>query len=68
VLLQKGEKKRKKGISPAMVERNIKESTALEDSLSQPAEKGAGFLLWGWVIVTVLNLGMIITSLALFAP
>ena len=33
-----------------------------------PPEKGAGFLFWGWIVVTVVNLTMIVVALALFAP
>jgi hypothetical protein len=32
------------------------------------ADEGTGFLLWGWIVVTLLNLGMVTASLALFAP
>ncbi len=39
-----------------------------KENLSQSTEKGAGFLLWGLIAVTVLNLGMIFGSLVLFAP
>jgi hypothetical protein len=31
-------------------------------------ESGTGFLLWGWIVVAALNLGMVSVSLALFAP
>lgn len=31
-------------------------------------DRGTGFLLWGWVVVTALNLGMVTASLVLFAP
>jgi hypothetical protein len=36
--------------------------------ISGDADTGTGFLLWGWIVVSVLNLGMVIASLALFAP
>ncbi len=39
-----------------------------KENLSQSTEKGAGFLFWGLIFVTVLNLSMILGSLALFAP
>jgi hypothetical protein len=32
------------------------------------ADYGTGFLFWGWIVVTLLNLGMVTASLALFAP
>jgi hypothetical protein len=32
------------------------------------ADKGSGVLFWGWIVVTLLNLGMVSASLALFAP
>jgi hypothetical protein len=31
-------------------------------------EKGTGFLFWGLIVVTVVNLAMVIVALALFAP
>ncbi len=43
------------------------EKTVKENSL-QPAERGAGFLLWGWVFVTILNMAMVIGSVAIFGP
>lgn len=43
-------------------------TTAVEKSLPQPDEKGTGFLLWGWVFVTILNMAMVIGALALFGP
>jgi hypothetical protein len=33
-----------------------------------PADAGTGFLFWGWIAVTLLNLVMVIVSLAVFAP
>lgn len=44
------------------------DNTAENESATTQAEKGTGFLLWGWVIVTILNLGMVSVSLAIFAP
>jgi hypothetical protein len=35
---------------------------------AQDPEEGSGLLFWGWIIVSVLNLGMVSVSLALFAP
>jgi len=32
------------------------------------ADRGTGLLFWGWIIVTLLNLGMVTVSLAIFAP
>ena len=51
-----------------MAEKTVKEPIAMEKGLSQLAAKGAGFLLWGLIFVTVLNLVMILGSLVLFAP
>ena len=34
----------------------------------RPADAGTGFLFWGWIVVTLLNLGMVTVSLAVFAP
>jgi len=31
-------------------------------------DSGTGFLLWGWIVVAALNLGMVTVSLAMFAP
>ncbi len=45
-----------------MTDKTVKENS------SQLVERGAGFLFWGLIAVTVLNLGMILGSLALFAP
>jgi hypothetical protein len=36
--------------------------------LSRPADDGTGFLFWGWIVVTALNLGMVTIALAMFAP
>jgi hypothetical protein len=33
-----------------------------------PVDRGAGFLFWGWIVVALLNLGMVTVALALFAP
>jgi len=33
-----------------------------------PADRGTGFLFWGWIVVTLLNLVMVSVSLAIFAP
>ncbi len=38
------------------------------DGALRDADSGTGFLLWGWIIVTLLNLGMVSVSLAFFAP
>ncbi len=53
---------------PAMAEKTVKKPIAIKEGLSQPAGRGAGFLLWGLIFVTVLNLGMVLGSLVLFAP
>ena len=33
-----------------------------------PAEQGTGFLFWGWIVVTALNLAMVTLALVMFAP
>jgi hypothetical protein len=33
-----------------------------------PAEEGTGFLFWGWIVVTALNLAMVTIALVMFAP
>jgi hypothetical protein len=45
-----------------------KTTSELGDDAIQPIDKGTGFLFWGWIVVTLLNLGMVSVSLALFAP
>lgn len=44
------------------------EGKAEDKAAVSPADKGTGFLFWGWVAVTILNLGMVSGSLVLFAP
>lgn len=39
-----------------------------KETSSQPSEKGEGFLFWGLIFVTALNVGMVLWSLNLFAP
>lgn len=39
-----------------------------ERTAFQPAEDGTGFLFWGWIVVTALNLGMVTVALVMFAP
>lgn len=39
-----------------------------DEAAFQPAERGTGFLFWGWIVVTALNLGMVTIALAMFAP
>lgn len=51
-----------------MTEKTGKEPGEVQEELPRPTERGAGFLLWGLIFVTVLNLGMIIGALAWFAP
>jgi len=34
----------------------------------EPIDRGTDFLFWGWLVVAVLNLGMVSVALALFAP
>ncbi len=43
-------------------------TSEVNDNAVQVAEKGTGFLFWGWIVVTILNLGMVTVSLAIFAP
>jgi hypothetical protein len=43
--------------------------TSAIDNVAHPHDdRGTGFLLWGWIVVTALNLGMVTASLVLFAP
>jgi hypothetical protein len=39
-----------------------------DEALFQPADDGTGFLFWGWVVVTALNLCMVTIALAMFGP
>jgi hypothetical protein len=32
------------------------------------ADRGTGFLFWGWIVVALLNLVMVSVALAIFAP
>jgi hypothetical protein len=43
-------------------------TSEMGDTAPRPADKGTGILFWGWIIVTLLNLGMVTVSLAIFAP
>lgn len=43
-------------------------TSEVNDNAVQVAEKGTGLLFWGWIVVTILNLGMVAASLAIFAP
>lgn len=43
-------------------------TSEINDDAVQPAGRGTGFLFWGWIVVTLLNLGMVTVSLAIFAP
>lgn len=45
-----------------------KATTEMGDDARPPADTGTGFLFWGWIVVTLLNLGMVSVSLAVFAP
>ncbi|HEX9275326.1 MAG TPA: hypothetical protein VGA51_02870 [Casimicrobiaceae bacterium] len=45
-----------------------KTTSEISDDAIQPIDKGTGFLFWGWIVVTLLNLGMVSVSLAFFAP
>jgi len=38
------------------------------DHAFETVDRGTEFLFWGWIVVAVLNLGMVSVSLALFAP
>ncbi len=38
------------------------------DHALEPVDRGTDFLFWGWIVVALLNLGMVSVSLALFAP
>jgi hypothetical protein len=43
-------------------------TSEIADNAGEPVDKGTGFLFWGWIVVTLLNLGMVTVSLAIFAP
>ena len=45
-----------------------KMTSEIDDDALQPADGGTGFLFWGWILVALLNLGMVSVSLAVFAP
>jgi hypothetical protein len=45
-----------------------KTTSEITDNAIEPVDKGTGFLFWGWILVTLLNLGMVSVSLAVFAP
>jgi hypothetical protein len=40
----------------------------MNDGAPEPIDRGTGFLFWGWILVAVLNLGMVSAALGLFAP
>jgi hypothetical protein len=42
--------------------------TSAHDTPTGSPDKGTGFLFWGWIIVAILNFGMVTAALALFAP
>ena len=44
------------------------EHSEIDNDTFSPADRGTGFLFWGWIVVTLLNLGMVSVSLAIFAP
>jgi hypothetical protein len=39
-----------------------------DEAAFQPADDGTGFLFWGLIVVTALNLGMVTIALTIFAP
>jgi hypothetical protein len=43
-------------------------TSEIGDDAPRPADTGTGLLFWGWIVVTLLNLGMVSVSLAIFAP
>ena len=45
-----------------------KGTSEMGDDALRPADTGTSFLFWGWIVVTLLNLGMVSVSLAVFAP
>ncbi len=45
-----------------------KTTSEITDNAIEPVDKGAGLLFWGWIVVTILNIGMVSISLAMFAP
>lgn len=45
-----------------------KTTSEITDNAIEPVEKGTDVLFWGWIVVTILNIGMVSISLAIFAP
>ena len=45
-----------------------KMTSEIDDDALKPADSGTGILFWGWIVVALLNLGMVSVSLAVFAP
>jgi len=45
-----------------------KTTSEINDDAAQPPGRGTGFLFWGWIVVTLVNLGVVAVSLAVFAP
>ena len=43
-------------------------NSSIGDDTLPPADRGTGFLFWGWRGVTLLNLGMVGVAWAIFAP
>ncbi len=51
-----------------MVVETVNKPIVVGKVVFQPVDGGASLLFWGLIFVTVLNLGMIIGALVLFAP
>ena len=45
-----------------------KTTSEITGNAIEPIDKGADVLFWGWMVVTLLNIGMVSISLAIFAP
>jgi hypothetical protein len=43
-------------------------TSEMGDDAPRPADNGTSLLFWGWIVVTLLNLGMVSVSLLVFAP
>jgi len=47
----------------------MRNATPEIDDVAPPLDdRGTGLLFWGWIVVTLLNLGMVSLALTFFAP
>lgn len=45
-----------------------KTTSEISGNALSAADTGTGLLFWGWIVVSLLNVGMVGVSLAIFAP